>query len=214
MAAVASRDQKTAYDGTIASQKKHLVSLSPYEELGSANANFDLSKYKTIFMLSVQNCGKEPISIALDNITVIFEGNSKDWASNKINVQSFDDFIKDFETLYNDNEKYFIYNTLYDDWMLAKTGYFSGEPGKQIFTNRMYQFRKNLKEMRIIKKVVQETLPGIIIKQQTIMSGDTYSGVVICDTRDIAPEIEGNFKVTISVDGEEHKFSFKRSLIK
>lgn len=226
ISAFASRDQKTAYDGTIISRKKHLVSLSPYAELGSVV--FDLSKYKTIFMLSVENCGKEPISIGFDNIAVIFVGKSKDLASKNINLQSFDDFIRDFEKLYNDNEKAFIYNTIYNYYSLwissqllsnqfTPVGSIRQEPviDEERLTNRMYIFREEIKEGRTKKDMIQETLPGLILKQKTIIKpGNSYSGIVICDTHDLDPQKEGSFLIIVSVDSEEHQFTFRRAISK
>ena len=219
MSAVASREQRTAYDGTIISRKKHIVSLSPYAELGGAV--FNLSKYKTIFMLSVENCDKEPISIGFDNITVILEGNSKDLVLKKISVQSYDDFIKDFETLYNDYEKTFIYNTIYDYYRLWEDSQlmYEASDGEAQFitaeelTDRMYVFERKIINMRAQNKAFQDMLPGYILKQKTIIKpGTSYSGIVICDTHDLDPKIEGSFQITVSVDGEEHRFTFNHGL--
>lgn len=203
MTAVTSLDQKTGYDGTITSQKKHFVALSPHTKLNSTIPNFNLSKYKTLFMMSVQNCGKEPFNISFDNIVVIFESNNKELASKRINIQSLDDFMNDFEKEYNDNEKEHIYSTLYEVYLLSLADI--------VDMDKLEELKYDIEAMRWQNQVLRDMLPGVVMKPQTTMPGSSYSGIVVCDTRDIDSKIEGNFKVVVSVDGEEHKFTFKRS---
>ena len=206
MAAVATPDQKTGYDGTITSQKKHFVALSPYTKLNSAIPNFDLSKYKTLFMMSFQNCGKEPFNITFDNITVIFESNDKELALKRINIQALDDFMNDLEEEYNDNEKEYIYSTLYEIYLQSLSGFLN--------MGKIEDLKNDIKAMRWQNEMLRDMLPGVVMKPQITMPGGSYSGIVVCDTRAIDSKIEGNFKVVVSVDGEEHKFTFKRVLNK
>ena len=107
MSAVASSDQKVGHEGTITSQKKHFVSLSPYSEL-------DVAKDKTMFMLVVENCGEDPIKIGYSNISAIFEGNNENRAFKRINVQHYDDFMNDLKEEYSNKEKRYIEKALED----------------------------------------------------------------------------------------------------
>lgn len=206
MEAVASLDQKTAYDGTIISQKKHFVSLSPYPELDNAITEIGLAKGKIKFMLSIQNGGEEPIDIGYDNISVIFQGADTDQAPSIINIQSVDDFMADFEKEYYEGEKEFIYSTLYEVWTLCEYGGMDSETS----TYEMQDFKDDLEDMRRQYEVLHEILPGVLLRQQDIMAGDSYTGVVICDTRDLDLKTGGRFRVTVSIDNEEHSFTFKR----
>jgi len=93
MAATPSSDQKVVYnDGkeTIVSQKKHFVSLAPYHELNTASG-------KTSFVLFVQNLGEVPITVTSGKVSILFEGKTKEWASNPINVLSYNDMILEVE---------------------------------------------------------------------------------------------------------------------
>jgi len=208
MEAVASLDQKTAYDGTIISRKKHFVSLSPYPELDNAITEIGLAKDKIKFILTVENCGEEPIDIGYDNISMIFEGTGADQASSIINIQSADDFMRDFEKEYYDGEKEFIYSTLYEVSSLCKYGGMDSETA----TYKMLDFKYDIEDMRRQYEVLREILPGVILRQKSIIPGDSYTGIVICDTRDLDYETEGRFRVTVSVDSEEHRFTFNRLL--
>jgi len=76
MKAVASRDQKAGSDEVLTSQKKHFVSLGPYTD-------FIVAKDKTIFMLTVRNCGKKSIELNSDSISVAFEERTKKGCSKK-----------------------------------------------------------------------------------------------------------------------------------
>lgn len=208
MAAVASLGQKTAYDGTVTSQKKHFVSLSPYNKLYEGIIKTGVIKNKTMFMLTVQNCGENPVKITTDNVSVIFKGPGEDWAPNKINIQSYDDFMNSFEKEYNDNEKKFIYSILYRVWSLCQIGGMDSERA----TDKMRDLKYDIKSMRRQNEVLREMMPRFILKNQVITPGNSYTGIVVCDTHEIDPEIEGNFQVSVSIDEERHEFTFYRGL--
>ena len=93
MEAVKTDGQKVIYnDGkeTLVSQKTNFVSLAPYRELNLANG-------KTSFILFVQNMGEKPITVSKDNVSVTFKGTTEKWASQSINVQSYNDIILEIE---------------------------------------------------------------------------------------------------------------------
>ena len=71
--------------------------------------------------------------------------------------------------------------------------------------------KESIKEMRAEFAQHKESLPLIFLRSQTIMPGEVYLGIVACDTRFMQPQTEGNLKVTVSIDSENHEFSFKRS---
>lgn len=51
----------------------------------------------------------------------------------------------------------------------------------------------------------------LVLKSQTLLPGEGGGGLVVCDTRSMDYQTEGNFQVVVSTDGEEHKFTFNRS---
>jgi hypothetical protein len=200
MTSVASSDQKTGYDGTITSQKKHFVSLSPYSVL-------DFAKDEAMFILVVENDGEGPISISNEDISMIFEGDSGDLTSKRFNVQSLDDFIVDLEKEYNDNEKKFIYSTLYDIWYLSTNGIIDNETA----TDRLQDLKYDIEAMRRQNEVFREMLPGVFMKPQTIMPDSSYTGMVAFDAGDMNKDAEGKFQIIVSVDSEKHSFTFNRT---
>jgi len=206
MAAVASRDQKIGYQETITSQKKHFVSLAPYSEL-------NLAKDKTIFMLVVQNGGEEPIKISYDNISVMFEENTKKGAPDKINVQKFDDFMNDLKEEYSNYEKKYMKAALEDIKTDSEYGS-SAVSDSDSLKDKVDDLKKHIVSMRAQNQLLQEGLPEFDMKSQAIMPGDSHSGIVVCDTRAMNDKTEGNFQVVVSVAGEKHKFTFKRNLNK
>jgi len=207
MAPVSTVDQKTGYDGTVTSHKKHFVSLSPYNRLANIYSKTDFLKDKTMFMLTVQNGGEESINIGYENISVVFEGNNKEEALKNIVVQKSDDFLNHWENEYNDNERKYVYFIIDSTRRCAEID--ACNP-MELLENLKY----NLEAMRRENQALRETLPGILIKPQSLIPGAVCNGIIVCDSRDMDPKIEGRFKVTVSVDGEEHKFSFNRSLNK
>jgi archaellum component FlaG (FlaF/FlaG flagellin family) len=199
MTSVASSDQKTGYDGTITSQKKHFVSLSPYSVL-------EFAKDKAMFILVVENDGEGPISISNEDISMIFEGNGEDLTSKRISVQSLDDFIVDIGNEYNDNEKKFIYSTLYDIWYLSTNGIIDSETA----TDRAQDLKYDIEAMRRQNEVFREMLPGVFIKSQTIMPDSSYTGIVAFDAGD-NKDADGKMQIIVSLDGEQHSFAFNRN---
>jgi hypothetical protein len=201
MTSVASRDQKTGYDGTITSQKKHFVSLSPYSVL-------DFVKNKTMFIMVIENDGEAPISINNADISMIAREEGGGITSKRIGVQSLDDFLADLEKEYNDNEKKFIYSTLYDIWFLSTNGIIDSETA----TDRIEDFKYDIEAMRQQNEIFREMVPGIFMKPQTIMPNSSYTGMVAFDSSDINKYGEGRIQIVVSVDSEEHDFVFNRTL--
>lgn len=226
MAAVTTSDQKVAYDGTIISQKKHLVSLSPYREL-------DVAKDKTLFMLVVQNGGEDSINIDNGNISVMFEGNSEEWLSKSINVQSLNDFLDDLADEYSNKEKNYFYSKL--NHIKSKLEIQSAMSGSSssldsissssprsssssssgvddIVEPMIEDLNYDIELMRANNELLRESLKEIVLKPQTIVPDNSYSGIVVCDTSAMDKDVQGNFQVTVSLDGEEHRFTFRRGL--
>lgn len=52
--------------------------------------------------------------------------------------------------------------------------------------------------------------PEIILKPQRIMPGSSFSSIVVCDTGAMTSRIKGIFKIVVSIDNEEHQFTFTR----
>ena len=211
IASVASSGQKRGHDGTVTSEKKHVVSLYHYTEIRMA-------KDQTIFMVTIQNGGEAPINVSDDNITVIFEGDSEDWASKRIKIHSIDDFIKDLERNYIDDELRRIeklirihHETLLQ---LEKSEKDEGLNAKEIvskyefdFYNLLFKIQQMRKEIAQLKDIVSE----VIMKPQFIMPDSSYSGILIYDTQDMDSKITGTFRIVVSIDGEDHIINFKRS---
>ena len=218
IAAVPSIEQKIGYEETVTSQKKHFVSLAPYSELNVGN--------RTIFMMSVQNGGEEPINMSYDNISVIFE--DRKGAPININIQSTDNFINNFKMESRLIELNFLRSVLgsfksylgalleESSRLYSVTNYGMEEDIDRSFVSP-FDAEEKMKEFEMMRSQNQqiiEALPDFAITPQKIMPGDSYAGVVVCDTRQMNPTIEGNFEITVSVDGEEHKFTFRRAINK
>lgn len=213
--AVPAKDQKIGFEETVTSQKKHFISLAPYSELNVGN--------RTMFMLSVQNCGEEPIDINYDNISVIFQDSKGD--PMKISVQSPDEFINDFQRESRLTELSFLRSVL-----LAIKGYLGGLSEQQSRQRSFSDYylnntaavapfdagekMKEFETMRSQNQQIIEALPDFAMIPHTIIPGDNCTGVIFCDTRQLNPTIKGNFKITISVDNEEHQFAFSRAISK
>jgi hypothetical protein len=202
MKAVASRDQKAGSDEVLTSQKKHFVSLGPYTDL-------IVAKDKTIFMVTVRNCGKKPIELNTDSISVAFEEGTKKGALKKIDLQSFDAFMKDLKEEYNDYEKKFIKNKLEDIKLDAESSS-SVTSDSDNMGDKVKDLKTRIERMRAQNQVIRETLPEFFLKSKTINPDSSYNGIVACDPRTMDSKIAGNLIIAVSVDGEVHRFVFKK----
>jgi hypothetical protein len=204
LTAVTSRDQKVGDQETITSQKKHFISLSPYTEL-------KLAKDKTIFMVGIKNCGKAPITLNCDDISVTFKENSGNGDTKKISLESLDDFLKDFKEEYSDSENKYIKSKLESIQLDAESSS-SAVSGSDNMGDKVKDLKTRIETMRAQNQVIRERLPEFYLKSETIKPDNNYSGIVVCDTRTMNDKAEGNFQIAVSVDGEVHQFIFKRRI--
>jgi hypothetical protein len=204
ISAVATRDQKVGYGNTIVSTKKHFVSFSPYTQLDTAVSNVGLSRSKIKFMLTVENDGADPIDFSEYNISVVFTPDASDIKPTAISVQAWKDFADEMDSEYDKNERKYLYSKLNELYMESELG--------EDITEKLSDLVMDIESMRTQNDVIQEMLPAILIKQQRILPGKSYSGVVICDTSDLDAGLEGNFLIVAAVDNEEHRFVFRRAL--
>jgi hypothetical protein len=202
MKAVASRDQKVGSDEVLTSQKKHFVSLSPYTDIKVASE-------KTIFMLTVKNCGKKAIDISCGNIAVFFEENGKKGSEKRIGLQSLEAFTKDLKEEYNDYEKKYIKGKL-EDLKLDSESSSSVTSDSDNMGDKVQQLKTKIETMRAQNQVIRETLPEFFLRSQTLTPDNSYNGIIVCDPSTMDNKLQGNFLVSVSVDGEVHKFVFKK----
>lgn len=202
--------QKIFYDGSVTSEKKHAVTMSHYRGI-------EIVKDKTIFMMVLQNGGDDTISVSPDNISVMFEENGRKWAPKKINIQSLDDFMKDLEEAYYNEEGRIIKDIFRkvsktaDDIDRAREDR-EKEMAAAIFESKFFNDMYMLENSRKYFEQLEYLVPEIFIKKRSIMPGYSINVIVACDTRDMDPKTEGDFEIVVSIDGEEHKFTFTRSI--
>jgi len=200
MSAVLSPEQQEGYMETITSQKKHFVSLAPYREYNQVNGN-------TSFILFIKNCGKDPIDISTQNISAEFIGNTHKWASRSITILSPDKLMNDLERKQFTNEiaansdiatEYYFSNGLYDN-------------NKGFYTRIVYGQDYPIKSDSIAATQMQR-VKELVLQPQALRPGEGVSGLVVCDTRAMNSNVEGKFRVVVSVNGEQHDFTFSRKL--
>lgn len=197
---VVAMDQVIDYDGVVTSQMKHAVSLSHYDTL-------DMTRGKTLFMMIIENCGEKPLYIDNDNISIIFEGGTGEWASKKINLQLSSDFARFIQEQINRKDIMF-FETI--------------EPlGESDFSeNQLALYGSQLKMAIMKSELLQEqerqfryAQPRFIMKPFIIMPDNSITTVLVSDTEEIKKDVEGNFIITVSIDGEDHNFTFARILL-
>jgi hypothetical protein len=185
---------------TLATGKKHYVSISPYSMLIEAKA-------KTYFKLFIKNLGDEPIQISSYNVLVVFEGNTPEWANKKIDIQTYNELVeetrKDFE---NKIKKLgFISENIRNN--VADMGPGAGASAFDSINNELERIRNKRDSDR-------EFIEKSVMKPQTIEPEQRGGGVLVCDTTDMDHTVEGNFRIAVSIDGEVYRFTINRSFYK
>jgi hypothetical protein len=203
LTAVALPDQKTDPYGAVVSEKWHMVSIAPYKKLSYMNDN-------AIFNVIVENGGEEPITIGNENISMIFEGHDKKRTVKKLDVLSAREFMND--VLYKYQKRMIndmVYFTRDNDYIYADSGLFNvifANVPNGYSTSRYLTLEETFRKL----KTLRETLPDLILNQKTIMPRESIAALISCRTNEIPRGIKGDFKISVSIDGEEHLFTFNR----
>lgn len=240
--AVAAPDQMTDYEGVVTSEKKHSVSLAYTDNFKKMLNN------KTMFMIIVENYGDKPIAVSKNNISVMFEGDSVDWSSKKIELETIPDVMKNvqrqirarntqiqrgrgsqgFGDVLTGNPGSSVNRVTRENNIdianaVAKESRAAGVPMNDIRSSFRDTLRGNQELAREIKKMRQDrmdimkaqsfyAIPRIMLRPQVIMPNQSVSGIFVCDTSEMKNDVEGDFKITVTIDDEEHKFTFTRRL--
>ena len=212
MTAVPYPDQKIGFDETVTSLKKHFVSMSPYSMMSIWD--------RTMFMMSVQNLGKEPVDISRDNITVKFKDSSGLGITNTLRVSPLHEVMSDFETDSKKKELEVI-GAAFSGPLAAPRG---NPAGANNFTDDSFNSPFTVQDaafdllggMGILQTMheqnqqILDAMPDFIMSPQIIVPGDTYTGVLVCNMKQTTPAIDGTFEISVSVDGDKHTFAFNR----
>lgn len=207
--AVPSLMQKVDYEGTVISEKKHTVTLAHYTE-------FKHVKDKIIFNLLVRNMGRKPLSINNENISMEFRAKNEVAAPKKLEIQPLDDFMKDLENDYFNADTRIISNIFRDTEhtadMIENSPISNPEIIASRFVSKLLSSVDDLEETIRIYEQLEEIVPPLVFKPQTIMPGRSVTGLIVYNTGDIDEKAEGKFNIVIRVEGEEHRFVFSRSM--
>ena len=207
LTAVASPDQKTDPYGAVVSEKKHMVSMSPYKEI-------DYMRNNAIFSIIIENRGEAALTISNENISVIFEGHDKKRTVKKLDVLSAKKFMNDVEYEYRKRTIHQILEQARD----RPSNYYISVPtedGKTVKFYTSFSTPYNALSFAVSSdydklKVLRETLPDLALNLKTIMPHNSIIVLISCRTNKIPRKIEGDFKISVSIDGEEHRFTFAR----
>ena len=193
--AVPSLNQVIDHKGFVTSELKHAVSISYYDKISK-------NQGKTLFMIIVENYGDKEIDISNDNISVIFKGNSPGWAWRNINLLSSSELLFDISA--RDSHQKDSTNFQSDDITAGVTG------GNTSHAGESRELKGAIKRSR--SAMLKYSLPRIVLKPQKIKPNGSMTGIFVCDTHEMGDKLEGSFKITVSIDGEKHEFTFKRSI--
>jgi hypothetical protein len=203
LTAVTSLDQKTDPYGAVVSEKIHRVSISPYKEILYIDEN-------AIFNVIIENGGEEPLTIGNENISVIFEGHDKKRTVKKLELLSAREFMNDVEYEYR--------KSVIDDLIaFGRTKDYISAPSLDGGDNIVKYYvvfpsgfnpghPSNYEKLKILR----ETLPDLILNQKTIIPRESITALISCRTAEIPRGVKGDFKINVSIDGEEHLFTFNR----
>jgi hypothetical protein len=127
-----------------------------------------------------------------------------------------DDFIKDLERNYMDDELRKIEKLIKktEDTLKELTECEEEQEKKEIVSKYEFEFYSSLKKIQNMRKDIaqlRDSVSEIMMKPQTIMPDGSYSGILVCDTQDMNSKITGTFRIVVSIDGEDHILNFKRS---
>ena len=82
----------------------------------------------------------------------------------------------------------------------------------RMWASRFLSSVDDLEETIRVYEQFEGIVPPLVFKPQTIMPGRSVTGLIIYDTGDIDEKAEGEFNAVISIEGEEHRFVYSRSI--
>jgi hypothetical protein len=201
ISAVASPEQEVGYKETITSQKKHFVSVAPHSE------RF-FSRSKASFILYIKNCGDSPIEIGTHDVIVGFSECIDDGDPRNINSPSAGDptypLNRDFPKIEAAAYKKSSTQIIRTPYVFGNTAYItwrSDIPEKSLIRTIANQYRFG-RQREVAKK--------LYFRPQTLLPGESESGLLVCDTRTMNPNTEGAYKLLVSISDEQHEFIFNR----
>jgi hypothetical protein len=228
MTAVASRGQEVVDNNgeeMVASQKRHLVLLSPYSEYSHITRN------KMMFMMYVRNNGETPICLNNDSLSVLFVEKGKDGNSYVIDILGAGKFVEDFRKEVAEYEfrafksasrdildetrarADLIHSSHSNSGNLSKSQISADyKANQEKFQEEMDALADESDRVREQNRKFFDGLQQTVMRQHTILPGSGRRSLVACDTGKMEKDKEGTVKVIVSVAGEVHEFTFERSL--
>lgn len=212
--AIPASDQVVDNKGFVTSELTQVVSLSYYDSTR-------IPDDKIMFTIILENCGEKPVQISNDNISVFFKGNKSGWTPKKITLLSPSEFTNEIVSRYTKKPKFINYTTTpHPDSPKITGGGFDGFPELTKFSEELKKGHdssvdsiSNIKndKLKSDREQLKYSLQRIILKPQIIMPDDSITSVFAFGTNEIGKSA-GKFIITVLIDGEEHKFTFSRSI--
>ncbi|MBN1903463.1 MAG: hypothetical protein JW927_00015 [Deltaproteobacteria bacterium] len=72
--------------------------------------------------------------------------------------------------------------------------------------SRSLTLEENMRKFKILREISSD----LYLNQKTIMPRESISVLISCRTNEIPRRITGDIKIKVSIDGEEHVFTFNR----
>lgn len=72
------------------------------------------------------------------------------------------------------------------------------------------QFKNNLDRIAANAQTNRELIEQLVLKPQTVPPEQSYGGLVVADTTSLNHNNEGQFRIIVDVDGEQHSFTMSR----
>jgi len=161
--------------------------------------------------LFVKNCGNDPITISSDDVSVILESKSKEQPSAKIAVVSYQALINEMElTKMGILKSEIDTESSYSEIQSRRQSSASSSVDWTLINARNNEVNR-LRNMGAEMQSIQQLMEKLVLKPQTLLPGESNSGLVVCDIGNININIEGDFQIVTFIGGEEHEFTFKRS---
>lgn len=213
---VPSSDQMIDHKNVVTSELKHVVSLSQYEKT-------KVEEGRLMFLIVVENYGENPINISNNNISVSFEANNQKRDLIKVGIVSPSEFTQNIAMEYVNPPKF---TDFLGDVSGSSTGRSltdSGFGNSGGVADNTEQMKASMKRTEVISHNVRAerlfgrrenlkySLPRTILKPRIIMPDDSITAIFACNTSEIDKKTEGTFHVTVSIENENHEFTFSRS---
>lgn len=101
------------------------------------------------------------------------------------------------------------YNGSYSGY--SRTTTYDPAKAQALANQNSQQFKDNLERIAANAQSNRQLIEQLVLKPQTVPAEQSYGGLIVADTRGLDHKNEGQFRIVVDIEGEQHIFTMSRT---